>query len=109
MYALFWRAANATSLFKFKKAMEAIDDTNPMAKEWLVDIGDQSSRWTKYAFDPNVCCDENKTNFVESFNATLGVDRCKPFLTLLEGNLCFKLFVVNHKFPSLELEIHEVE
>ena len=91
MYALFWRAANATSLFNFKKAMEAIDDAKPTAKEWLADIGDQS-RWTKYAFDPNVCCDENKTNFVESFNATLGVDRCKPVLTLLEGNLCFKLF-----------------
>ena len=90
MYALFWRAANATSLFKLKKAMEAIDDSNPTARQWLADIGDQS-RWRKYAFDPNVCCDENKTNFVESFNATLGVDRCKPVLTLLEGNLCFKL------------------
>ncbi|XP_057528325.1 uncharacterized protein LOC130807059 [Amaranthus tricolor] len=64
--------------------MEAIDDANPTTREWLVDIGDQT-RWTKYAFDPNVCCDENKTNFVESFNATLGVDRCKCVLTLLEG------------------------
>ena len=91
MYALFWRAVNATSLFKFKKAMKAINDVNPTAREWLADIGDQS-RWKKYAFDPNVCCDENKINFVESFNATLGVDRCKPVLTLLEGNLCFKLF-----------------
>ena len=26
MYALFWRAVNATSLFKFKKAMKAIND-----------------------------------------------------------------------------------
>ena len=91
MYGLVWRAANATSLFKFKKSMEAIDDANPTTWKCLADIGDQS-RWAKYAFDPNVCCDENKTNFVESFNATLGVDRCKPVLTLLEGNLCFKLF-----------------
>ena len=90
MYALFWRAANATFLFKLKKAMEAIEDANPTIRECLADIGDQS-RWTKYAFDHNVSCDENKTNFVESFNATLGVDRCKLFLMLFEGNLCFKL------------------
>ena len=90
MYAMFWMAANATSLYKFKKGMEAIDDANPTARECLSDIGDQS-RWTKYAFDPKVRRDENKTNFVESFNATLGVDRCKLFLMLFEGNLCFKL------------------
>ena len=50
----------------------------------MADIGDQS-RWSKQSFDPTVCYDENKTNFVESFNATLGVDRSKPVLTLLEG------------------------
>jgi hypothetical protein len=81
---MFWRAANASSKFKFRKAMEAIDGADPKAREWLANIGDQS-RWSKHAFDPTVCCDENKTNFVESFNATLGVDRSKPVLTLLEG------------------------
>ena len=27
--------------------------------------------------------DDNKTNFVERFDTTLGVDRCKPVMTLL--------------------------
>ncbi len=90
MYALFWRAANVTSLYKFKEAMEAIDNANPTAREWLANTGDQS-RWTKYAFDTKVCCAENKTNFVESFIATVGVDRCNPILTLLEVNPYFKL------------------
>ena len=84
LYAMFWRVANASSKFKFRKAMEAIDGADPKAREWLADIGDQS-RWSKHDFDPLVCCDENKTNFVESFNATLGVDRSKPVLTSLEG------------------------
>ncbi|XP_021769696.1 uncharacterized protein LOC110733936 [Chenopodium quinoa] len=56
---------------------------NPMACEWLADLGNQS-RWTRHKFDPKICSDENKTNFVESLNVTLGVDRCRPVLTLLE-------------------------
>ncbi|KAL2903517.1 Phosphoenolpyruvate carboxylase [Bienertia sinuspersici] len=83
MYSLFWRACNATSTFTFRMAMERIQKTNPLALVWLSKLGDQS-RWTKYKFNPKICTDENKTNFVESFNATLGVDRCRSVLTLLE-------------------------
>lgn len=64
--------------------MDKIQVVNPKACEWLADLGNQS-RWEKHKFDPKICNDENKTNFVESFNATLGVDRCRPVLTLLEG------------------------
>ncbi|KAL2930624.1 Inner capsid protein VP2, partial [Bienertia sinuspersici] len=32
-----------------------------------------------------LCCDTNTSNFVESFNSILCVDRCRPILTLLEG------------------------
>ena len=39
----------------------------------------------KTKFDAELKCDINKKNFVESFNATLGTDRCKPVLTLLDG------------------------
>ena len=92
MYALFERATNATSLYKFKKVMEAMAN---LQQESGLQIGDQS-KWKKYAFDPKVCCDENKTNFIESFNATFGVDRCKLVLTLLEGNPCFKLCCCKH-------------
>ncbi|KAL2895808.1 EF-hand calcium-binding domain-containing protein 5, partial [Bienertia sinuspersici] len=84
MYSLFWRACSATSPFTFRKAMERIEKENPLARIWLANLGDQS-RWTRHKFDPQICSEENKTNFVESFNATLGVDRCRPMLTLLEG------------------------
>ncbi|KAL2921261.1 Protein FAR1-RELATED SEQUENCE 6, partial [Bienertia sinuspersici] len=84
MYSLFWRACSATSPFTFRKAMERIEKENPLARIWLANLGDQS-RWTRHKFDPQICSEENKTNFVESCNATLGVDRCRPVLTLLEG------------------------
>ncbi|KAL2933778.1 Retrotransposon-derived protein PEG10 [Bienertia sinuspersici] len=52
---------------------------------WLAyDLGEQCRR-TKHKFDASIKSDVNKTNFVESFNATLGIDRCRPVMTLLEG------------------------
>ncbi|KAL2896041.1 Protein FAR1-RELATED SEQUENCE 8 [Bienertia sinuspersici] len=84
MFSLFWKACGATSPFTFKKAMTGLQKANPAALVWLSKLGEQS-RWTKHKFDPAIKCDVNKTNFVESFNATLGVDRCRPILTLLEG------------------------
>ncbi|KAL2942263.1 Titin [Bienertia sinuspersici] len=42
-------------------------------------------RWAKNKLDPTLKCDVNKTYFVESFNATLEINRTRPFLTLLEG------------------------
>lgn len=96
MYSLFWLACTATSPFSFKKAMEKIQKTNHLALVWLSKLGDQS-RWSRHKFDPKICTDENKTNFVESFNATLGVDRCRPILTLLEGKVGFfiTLYITN--------------
>ncbi|KAL2942636.1 hypothetical protein RDABS01_030986 [Bienertia sinuspersici] len=76
--------ASATSPFTFRKAMERIEKENRLARIWLANLGDQS-RWTRHKFDPKICSEENKSNFVESFNATLGIDRCRPVLTLLEG------------------------
>ncbi|XP_021750684.1 uncharacterized protein LOC110716379 [Chenopodium quinoa] len=75
---------SATSPFTFKKAMNRIKKANHLALVWLSKLGDQE-RWTKHKYDPKICSDENTSNFVESSNATLGVDRCRPILTLLEG------------------------
>jgi hypothetical protein len=91
MYALFWRACNASSKYTFRRAMEKIEETNPSARIWLSKVGDQSL-WSKHAFGTTISSDENKTNFVESFNATLGVDRCKPVMTLLEGSFMFLIW-----------------
>ncbi|XP_021768953.1 uncharacterized protein LOC110733245 [Chenopodium quinoa] len=84
MFQLFWKAAGAFNPFTFKKAMKALQKANPLALVWLAELGPQS-RWSKHAFNPEVKCDTNKSNFVESFNSTLGIDRCRPVLTLLEG------------------------
>ncbi|XP_057247051.1 uncharacterized protein LOC130589640 [Beta vulgaris subsp. vulgaris] len=84
MWQLFWLAAGATSKFTFKKAMQQIEKANPAARIWLANLGEQK-RWTKHQFDTSIKSDVNKTNFVESFNSTLGIDRCRPVLTLLEG------------------------
>ncbi|KAL2900481.1 hypothetical protein RDABS01_025563 [Bienertia sinuspersici] len=64
--------------------MDRMQKINPLALVWLSKLGDQES-WTRHKFDPKICTDENKTNFLESFNATLGVDRNRPVLTLLEA------------------------
>ncbi|XP_021750407.1 uncharacterized protein LOC110716080 [Chenopodium quinoa] len=84
MFQLFWKAAGAFNPFTFKKAMVALQKANPLALVWLSKLGPQS-RWSKHAFNPAVKCDTNKSNFVESFNATMGIDRCILVLTLLEG------------------------
>ncbi|XP_021775489.1 uncharacterized protein LOC110739330 [Chenopodium quinoa] len=85
MYTLFWRACNATNKFTFRKAMEKLQkEGGDDVMTWFADLGDQS-KWSKHKFDPNVCNDSNTSNFVEIFNSTLSVDRCRPVLTLLEG------------------------
>ncbi|XP_021723369.1 uncharacterized protein LOC110690788 [Chenopodium quinoa] len=85
MYVLFWRACNASSAFTFRKAMEKLQKAGGEdVMTWFADLGEKS-KWSKHAFDPNVCNDSNTSNFVESFNSTLGVNRCRPILTFLEG------------------------
>ncbi|KAL2899668.1 Extracellular exo-alpha-(1-_5)-L-arabinofuranosidase [Bienertia sinuspersici] len=76
MWFLFWKACGATSQFTFKRAMTELQKVNPTTLVWLSKLGDQST-WTKHKFNPNIKSDVNKTNFVESFNATLGVDRLR--------------------------------
>ncbi|XP_074306598.1 uncharacterized protein LOC141641850 [Silene latifolia] len=51
---------------------------------WFMDLGNHE-HWARYMFDPRVSNDENISNFVESFNNTLGVHRNNPVLSLLEG------------------------
>lgn len=68
--------------------------------QWFSQLGDAST-WSKHKFDPNVCNDSNTSNFVESFNSTLGIDRCRPVLTLLEGELHNFMSHTFHVFISL--------
>ncbi|XP_074378220.1 uncharacterized protein LOC141719744 [Apium graveolens] len=83
--ALEHRACNATSQFTFRKSMERLKlEGGDRVMIWFAQLGDAAT-WSKHKFDPNVCNDSNTSDFVESFNSTLGIDRCRPILTLLEG------------------------
>ncbi|XP_021774226.1 uncharacterized protein LOC110738161 [Chenopodium quinoa] len=86
MLFLFWKACGAYSEFTFKKAMEQMDKVGKGGRLWLAKLGEQS-RWTKHKFNTATKCDSNKSNFVESFNATLSIDICRPVLTLLEDTI----------------------
>ncbi|KAH9608382.1 hypothetical protein KSS87_013589 [Heliosperma pusillum] len=75
---------NATSDFTFKKALEQIVQHGGMgAGRWFLDLGDEEL-WTKHKFDHTISVEDNTSNFVESFNSTLGVHRTNPVLSLLE-------------------------
>ncbi|XP_074302845.1 uncharacterized protein LOC141636405 [Silene latifolia] len=85
MHNLFWRVVNATSEFTFKKALElVVQHGGRGAGRWFLDLGEKEM-WTKHMFDPNLCAEDNTSNFVESFNSTLGIHRTNPVLSLLEG------------------------
>lgn len=87
MHKLFWKVVNATSEFSFKKALESVVQHGGQGcARWFLDLGPKE-HWSKHMFDPKVACDQNTSNFVESFNSTLGVHRCNPIFSLLEGNL----------------------
>ena len=82
-HKLFWIAANAFNPYVFNKAIEKITDFDPNATKYLDTCTEQ---WSRHQFDPEVCCDHNTTNFVESFNALTKPYRDLPVLTLFEGN-----------------------
>ncbi|XP_074278133.1 uncharacterized protein LOC141601732 [Silene latifolia] len=79
---LFWRAANATSTHAFHKAIEEINKLSSQLLDYLLSVEEQ---WSKSQFDPNIACDHNTSNFVESFNALINDLREKPVMTLMEG------------------------
>ncbi|KAL2904988.1 DNA repair and recombination protein RDH54 [Bienertia sinuspersici] len=84
MWFLFWKACGPTSQFTLKKTMTQLQKVNSTTLVWMSKLGDQLT-WTRHKFNPDIKSDVNKTNFVESFNATLGVDRLRHVLTLFEG------------------------
>lgn len=85
MHKVFWGVANAYSEYSFRKAMEQVQKHGGLgAVRWLQEIGPME-RWTRWRYEPSLCNDENTNNFVESFNSTIGVDRTKSILTMLEG------------------------
>ncbi|XP_056685733.1 uncharacterized protein [Spinacia oleracea] len=81
-HKLFWIAANAYNPYVYNKAMEKITDFDPRATQYLDTCTEQ---WSRHQFEPEVCCDHNTTNFVESFNAVTKPYRDLPVLRLFEA------------------------
>nr|XP_017227610.1 PREDICTED: uncharacterized protein LOC108203301 [Daucus carota subsp. sativus] len=107
MYILFWRACNATSQFTSRKAMEKLKESGgDSVMAWFAELGD-SSTWSKHRFDPNVCNDSNSSNFVESFNSTLGIDRCRPIMKALKNISKDTISCKAYMSKPGEYEIHE--
>lgn len=84
--AYFWQATDACNEYVFNKAMQEMKKLSADAYQYLKAI--PLELWARFKFDPSVCSLDNTYNFTESFNATLGMDRVKPMLTLAEGELC---------------------
>lgn len=81
--AAFWQAADAYNEFVWTKAMDKIRALDAAAYQYLIDA--DVNLWARFKFDPSVSCADNTNNFTESWNATLGLDRLRPILSLMEG------------------------
>lgn len=84
MFNHFWKASGPYSPFTFKKEMEFLHKTNSLALVWLMKLG-SSQHGQSMLLSQLSQSDVNKIEFVERFNSTIGIDRCTPILTLLEG------------------------
>ncbi|KAL2927480.1 Dihydrolipoyllysine-residue acetyltransferase component of acetoin cleaving system [Bienertia sinuspersici] len=81
--AYFWQAADAYNEWVFNKAMQEMRKLDAAAYPYLMDI--DLNMWARFKFDPKICCADNTNNFIESFNATLGLDRIRPIMGLMEA------------------------
>ncbi|XP_021721484.1 uncharacterized protein LOC110689046 [Chenopodium quinoa] len=83
--------------YVFNKAMQKIHEYNPKAVEYLHRC---TEIWSRYKFDPTVCCDHNTTNFVESFNSCTKPYKGIPVLKLLEAIRQWVMKRIDSKFDK---------
>ena len=82
---VFWECCKAFSEHKFRRAMERVETLDGKgAVKWLKDVGKMEC-WARYRYDHTLHAPHTSSNFVESFNSTLGADRALPVLSMLEG------------------------
>ena len=77
------------------KACDKIINLDEDAYAYMQTV-DEDHQWSRHVFDPEVCCDHNTTNFVESFNATKPY-RGLPVMSMLEGTI-YDLFHYHFSF-----------
>ena len=63
----YWHASTAFTRYNFNKAMSKIEELNPDAHTWLMNI--PLGHWARHAFDTQVKIDHVTNNLSESFNS----------------------------------------
>lgn len=79
---ILWKAARASTVPAFQKAMAEMKKADPKAYDWL--NARPAINWTRSHFDPFPKCDILLNNLSESFNAAILPARDKPIITMLE-------------------------
>ncbi|XP_043717537.1 uncharacterized protein LOC122665452 [Telopea speciosissima] len=90
--SLFWKAAQASSVWVYERAIKKMKYTNVEAHDWL--LRNPPSTWSIHAFDTRTKCDHVTNNMIESFNSWIGPMRNKTILSLIDdirGKLMIRL------------------
>ncbi|KAF7143704.1 hypothetical protein RHSIM_Rhsim05G0107100 [Rhododendron simsii] len=77
-----WKAARASTVAAFTKAMEEMKRADPKALAWLIER--PPVNWSRSHFDTFPKCDILLNNLCESLNAAILSARDKPIITMLE-------------------------
>lgn len=85
-----WRAARATTVPKFTRAMENLKKLNEDAWKDMMKIPPQM--WSRSAYSSQTKCDLQVNNMCEAFNRAILEYRDKPIINLIEG---LKLYMTN--------------
>ncbi|KAG8362902.1 hypothetical protein BUALT_BualtUnG0025600 [Buddleja alternifolia] len=80
---LLWKAARATRVVDFEKAMTELKDRDISAFDWLVLR--PPTHWSKAYFSTHPKCDIMLNNMSESFNSLILEARSKPIVHMLES------------------------
>ncbi|XP_058725528.1 uncharacterized protein LOC131596807 [Vicia villosa] len=83
MKEVLWRAARATTLPAWERAMNQMKEFNAKAWKDMMDV--PASCWSRSHFKTDSQCDLQVNNMCEAFNREILEYRDKPIITLLEG------------------------
>ncbi|KAH7855885.1 hypothetical protein Vadar_030067 [Vaccinium darrowii] len=79
---ILWKAARASTVQNFNRAMGEIKDINVKAYEWLIQR--PSVNWSRSQFSSYTKCDILLNNLCESFNSSILRARDQPIVSMLE-------------------------
>jgi hypothetical protein len=80
---IFWKAARATTIPAWQRAMQRMKDIKEQAWKDMIDV--PPAFWTRSHFKTDSQCDLQVNNMCEAFNRAILEYRDKPIITLIEG------------------------